>query len=93
MRGSAVRLEKERMVDPISLMLADLAQLERRERDVSMLRRKLHDRLDRFPNEVTQTREREVSTERRELHRRIDQLRALLTALNDRPPFVGPAVM
>jgi hypothetical protein len=63
--------------DPSSL-LVELEHLERREREVSALRRKLHDRLDSFPNEVTQAREREVSAERRDLHFRIDQLRAML---------------
>ena len=63
--------------DP-STLLVELEHLERRERAVSSLRRKLHDRLDSFPNEVTQTREREISAERRELHLRIDQLRASL---------------
>lgn len=63
--------------DPSS-RLVELEHLERREREVSALRRKLHDRLDSFPNEVTQAREREVSAERRELHQRIDELRAAL---------------
>jgi hypothetical protein len=63
--------------DPSSL-LVELEHLERREREVSALRRKLHDRLDAFPNEAAQAREREVSAERRDLHFRIDQLRATL---------------
>ena len=63
--------------DPSSL-LVELEHLERREREVSALRRKLHDRLDSFPNEVTLLREREVSAERRDLHLRIDQVRAKL---------------
>jgi hypothetical protein len=63
--------------DPSSL-LVELEHLERREREVSALRRKLHDRLDSFPNEVTQAHEREVSAERRELHLRIDEVRASL---------------
>ncbi len=61
-----------------SSLLVELEHLVRREREVSALRRKLHDRLDSFPNEVAQTREREVSAERRDLHLRIDQLRASL---------------
>jgi hypothetical protein len=63
--------------DPTNL-LAELEHLERREREVSAYRRKLHDRLDSFPNEVTLAHERQVSAERRELHARIDELRAAL---------------
>jgi hypothetical protein len=55
-----------------------LADLERREKQVSALRRKLHDRLDSFPSELTASHERQLSAERRELHRRIDALRAEL---------------
>jgi hypothetical protein len=64
-------------VDASALGLA-LVQLERREREISALRRKLHARLDAFPNELTATHEQQVSAERRELHRRIDALRAEL---------------
>jgi hypothetical protein len=53
-----------------------LADLERRECEISRLRRRLHERLDAFPNEPTRRMERQVSTERRELHRQIDALRA-----------------
>jgi hypothetical protein len=53
-----------------------LRDLEVEEADVSRLRRKLHDRLASFPNEVTQQQEREVSAKRRALHVRIDELRA-----------------
>jgi hypothetical protein len=59
-------------------LLIELDQLERREREVSALRRRLHDRLNAFPNEVTAERERQISAERRELHREIDLLRARL---------------
>jgi hypothetical protein len=59
----------------------ELVQLEQRERNISARRRKLHDRLASFPNELTQRQEREVSAERRELHRRIDVLRAQLAPL------------
>lgn len=58
-----------------------LVQLEAREREVSSLRRKLHDRLASFPNESTTERERELSKERRELHAEIDALRARRSAL------------
>jgi ABC-type phosphate transport system auxiliary subunit len=60
-----------------------LADLERRERQVSALRRKLHNRLDSFPNEVTAAHERQLSAERRELHRRIDALRGELRLIRD----------
>jgi hypothetical protein len=58
-----------------------LVDLERRERQVSALRRKLHDRLDSFPNELTAAHERRLSAERRQLHRRIDGLRAELQSI------------
>ena len=58
-----------------------LVQLDAREREVSSLRRKLHDRLASFPNEATAERERELSKERRELHAQIDALRAKRSAL------------
>jgi hypothetical protein len=57
---------------------AELAQLEAEEREISAYRRKLHDRIDRFPSEAAISEEREVSGRRRELHRRIDELRELL---------------
>jgi hypothetical protein len=53
-----------------------LRDLEVEEADVSRLRRKLHDRLASFPNEVTQQQEQEISAKRRALHVRIDELRA-----------------
>ena len=53
-----------------------LEELEAEESEVSRLRRRLHDRLASFPNEVTEQQEREVSKRRRELHVRIDALRA-----------------
>ena len=62
----------------LNAMLVELEQLELREREVSAVRRKLHNRLDTFPNEITAKREQEVSKERRRLHRRIDVLRAEL---------------
>lgn len=72
-------------------LLADLERLERREREVSDERRRLHARLDKFPNEVAAAREREVSAERRELHRRIDELRAQLRpVLLEREPEPPP---
>ena len=53
-----------------------LTELEAEEVEISRLRRRLHDRLASFPNEVTQEHEREVSAKRRALHVRIDSLRA-----------------
>ena len=56
-----------------------LEQLEAEERDISAVRRKLHDRMATFAGVGVphlETREREISKERRELHRRIDELRA-----------------
>ena len=48
------------------------------------LRRKLHDRLASFPNEVTAEHEREISKQRRELHAEIDELRVKLRELQGR---------
>jgi hypothetical protein len=61
-----------------------LEKLEAEEREISALRRKLHDRLASFPNEVTEEHEREVSKQRRELHVQIDALRARLRELQGR---------
>ena len=56
-------------------LLLELQVLERQERDLSAIRRRLHDRIDGgFGNEIAITRERQISGERRELHRRIDAL-------------------
>jgi hypothetical protein len=68
----------------LNKMLVELEQLEQQEREVSSIRRKLHDRLDAFPNEVTAKREQEVSKTRRLLHRRIDLLRSELRIGNGR---------
>jgi len=62
----------------LNAMLVELEQLEQRERHVSRMRRRLHDRIDAFPNETLREQERAISAERRELHRRIDTLRAQL---------------
>jgi hypothetical protein len=62
-------------------LLVELEELERREREVSALRRKLHDRLDAFPNELAREQELAVSAERKELHRRITEVRARLETL------------
>ncbi len=68
-----------------------IARLEAKERELSDLRRKLHDRLSSFPNEVTAQQERELSQQRAELQARIDALRAARSAQraerqpNDKP--------
>jgi hypothetical protein len=64
-------------------MTLELEHLEHREKEVSALRRRLHDRLDSFPNEVTGAREQALSAERHQLHRRIDELRAQLRLHDD----------
>ncbi len=74
--------------DPESL-LVELARLEQHERDVSRLRRKLHARLDAFPNDVTKRQEQHLSAERREVHQRIDRVKAQL-ALTRRAPTAEP---
>ena len=59
-------------------MIVELEQLEQQERNVSSIRRQLHDRLDSFPNEATAVKERRISDARRALHKRIDALKAEL---------------
>lgn len=84
-------------IDPLldlNAVATELAQLERRELEISALRRKLHERLSSFPSESTQRREREVSEERRTIHRRIDELRAQLPSsagTSDSPPAASAA--
>ncbi len=75
-------------------LFAELEQMELREREVSDYRRRLHARLDAYPNELTEREERKVSAERRELHRHIDALRAHLKPelerrSQERPPRLG----
>lgn len=58
-------------------LIAELERLEEEERELSVKRRSLHDRIDRgFPNESLLAEEKRVSAARRELHDRIDVLRA-----------------
>jgi hypothetical protein len=65
-----------------AMLLAELEELERRERELSDLRGKLHERIDKgFPNEFTLRHERQVSDERRQLQREIDAVRGRLQAL------------
>jgi hypothetical protein len=61
-----------------------LERLELEEREISSLRRKLHDRLASFPNEATMQQEQEISAKRRELHAQIDELRVKLRQLQGR---------
>jgi hypothetical protein len=56
----------------------ELEELTLRERDVSARRRKVHERLNAFPNELNQRHERELSDERQAIHRRIDEITAQL---------------
>jgi hypothetical protein len=62
-----------------------LEQLEAEERDLSLVRRRLHDRIATFPESAAalnlERREREISNERHELHRRINELRSRRHAL------------
>jgi len=71
-------------------MLAELVELETREREVSAERRRLHARLDSFPNELTARREKQVSAERRALHARIDELRLVLRPILGVPELPAP---
>jgi hypothetical protein len=61
-------------------LLAELDQLERKERQVSDLRLQLHERLSHFRDAAAEGREVEVSAERKALHERIDALRTELGA-------------
>jgi hypothetical protein len=61
--------------------------LTHRERELSDVRKRLHDRIDAgYKTELTAARERQISDERRELHRQIDELRATLAPLVPRDP-------
>lgn len=62
-------------------LAVELIRLERDERQLSAIRRKLHERLASFPNEMTEWREFELSLHRRHLHTRIDLLEAELAIL------------
>jgi hypothetical protein len=68
-----------------------IEQLEAEEREVSELRRKLHDRLSSFPNAVTSEQERALSQQRRELQARIDALRATRSQRRADKPHDEPA--
>ena len=64
----------------LGALASELEHLIREERQLSSLRRRLHEQLDNgFPNDVLVRRERDVSDRRRALHRRIDMLRLYVT--------------
>jgi len=67
---------------------AELQRLEEEERDLSLLRRRLHDRMAIFPDaegaQELAAREADLSKQRREVHRRIDELRAQRNVLRSR---------
>lgn len=61
---------------------AELEVLEAEEKEISAIRRKMHERIDLgFPTELLIQQEQKLSKERRELHARIDVLRAQLELL------------
>ena len=68
---------------------AQIEALEAEEREVSALRRKLHDRLASFPNDVTLQQEQEISKHRRELHAQIDALKAERSRRREQGSFDG----
>jgi hypothetical protein len=73
-----VTVERERRA-----LREELERLEREERELSALRSKLHERIDRgFTNDSTRTQERQVSDRRREVHAQIDRVRAALDELD-----------
>jgi len=67
-------------VDPVTAIDSKRAELERlevEEHEISAIRRKMHERIDRgFPTELLIQQEQKLSKERRELHLRSDGLRA-----------------
>lgn len=73
----------------VAALAAELIRLEREERELSALRRKLHERLASFDNAQTAARELAVSAQRRELHRRIDVLRADLAGVQGPGPITA----
>jgi predicted nucleic acid-binding Zn-ribbon protein len=64
-----------------------IKQLEEEEHDLSLRRKKLHDRMALFPDDKIELdltlREADLSQQRRDLHRRIDELRAQRNLLRD----------
>jgi hypothetical protein len=69
-------------VGDVWALIDALDWLTHRERELSDVRKRLHDRIDAgYKTELTAARERQISDERRELHRQIDGLRAQLAPL------------
>lgn len=67
-------------------LATELIRLERAEKALSSLRRRLHDQLDKgFGTPSAAARERQVSDERRALHAQIDALEALLSTMTRGP--------
>jgi len=61
---------------------AELELLEAEEKEISAIRRKMHERIDLgFPTDLLIQQEQKLSKERRDLHARIDALRAQLELL------------
>ena len=82
------RMAHEQIPD-LETLAVELAQLVREERQLSAVRRRLHEQIDNgFPNEVMVRREREVSNRRRALHGRIDTLRLYVTAAAPHPALL-----
>jgi uncharacterized protein YeeX (DUF496 family) len=61
--------------DDVTDLEAALDELDAREREISAIRRKLHDKIERFPTDELVAQEAEISAQRRELHARISELR------------------
>ena len=69
-------------VESAAALRAELEVLEAEEREISAIRRKMHERIDLgFPTELLIQQEQKLSKERRALHGRIDALRARLQLL------------
>src|ERR1051325_6915962 len=69
-------------VGDVWALIDALDWLTHRERELSDVRKRLHDRIDAgYKTELTAARERQISDERRELHRQIDGLRETLAPL------------
>jgi hypothetical protein len=62
-------------------LISQLARLELEDRQVSARRRKLHERIAKFPTPEHEQAERELSRYRRDLHRQIDAVQAEIEAI------------
>lgn len=61
--------------DDLTDLEAALDELDAEEREISAIRRKLHDKIARFPTDELVAQEAAVSAQRRDLHARINELR------------------